>query len=439
MNIDDESTTQLLAQELVSIIVAQADDQKPTKSGPSIDEFIKSNLHGSEKKHNPLDVLCTCPAVGYRASPLMVASILNQLATVKTLIEAGCSVDFVDIYGRTALTRVILSTVRQTDRKANDKTREDIVKTLIEGMGDSVNLKDVTGRNALLYAIENDDFISFEMLVKSGVDLNSSEGQDEDFNAISYAVALKRLSLDYARLLLENKADPNLRDHSGRTPLMFVNSVDKARLLIEYGADINCQDNSGKSVLMHVCLNDQVCEELINRGANIYLRDNFGKTVLDYSSKKPDSYCTKTCVKRNLEQLRLFFEESTPDDIRDRINEFVHTKNEDYFPIKDDHFSSVKLIPKIRACYQQKERFYEEFDKLSYFRGSDFQEKLFADVVHCLQEDNINLDGQSLRGRRIRVKKSADSNELNDLANLVVSKEILACDFYKLIIDIFAD
>jgi len=53
------------------------------------------------------------------------------------------------------------------------------------------------------------------------------------------------------RLVLEHSADPNARDHQGRTPLHHAatHSIDSVKLLLAAGADAKARDNKGKSVL----------------------------------------------------------------------------------------------------------------------------------------------------------------------------------------------
>lgn len=53
------------------------------------------------------------------------------------------------------------------------------------------------------------------------------------------------------RLLLDRSADPNARDHQGRTPLHHAaeSSLDGVKLLLAAGADATARDNQGKGVL----------------------------------------------------------------------------------------------------------------------------------------------------------------------------------------------
>ena len=66
-------------------------------------------------------------------------------------------------------------------------------------------------------------------------------------------VAVKSGDLNVVRLLLEYKADPNMKDSNfGFTPMMSAVTrgyVDIVKLLVEYNADVNARDNSGGSVL----------------------------------------------------------------------------------------------------------------------------------------------------------------------------------------------
>jgi ankyrin repeat protein len=106
------------------------------------------------------------------------------------------------------------------------------------------------------------------------------------------------------RMLLDAGARPDTQSFMGQTPLMAAvqtssSSLEKARLLIAAGADVNAQDKSGQTVLMHVIRgslmirpegiqNDQVelCALLRAAGARTDLRDSGGLTVFDLLEKE---------------------------------------------------------------------------------------------------------------------------------------------------------
>jgi ankyrin repeat protein len=61
---------------------------------------------------------------------------------------------------------------------------------------------------------------------------------------------------DSVRLLLESGSDPNTRNTSGATPLMWaVGDLEKTRLLLDRGADANEKDPEGHPILMLAATN----------------------------------------------------------------------------------------------------------------------------------------------------------------------------------------
>ena len=66
-------------------------------------------------------------------------------------------------------------------------------------------------------------------------------------------------------------------------------SVDICQKLIDNGANVNFQDNTGKTALMHAAMSGSVviCKILIDNGANVNARDNTGKTALMHMVQFP--------------------------------------------------------------------------------------------------------------------------------------------------------
>lgn len=105
-------------------------------------------------------------------------------------------------------------------------------------------------------------------------------------------------SLDGVQLLLQNGANPNIRNNKGDTPLhqsSINRTTDKCRLLLDYGANPNIQNNDGSTILHLVVHNPLLYAEmnkalkasrldfvrlLIGSGSNLDIQDNDGQTVL---------------------------------------------------------------------------------------------------------------------------------------------------------------
>ncbi|KAA8579158.1 ankyrin repeat domain 34Bb [Etheostoma spectabile] len=116
-----------------------------------------------------------------------------------------------------------------------------------------------------------------------------------DGNSLLKAVYLCRLRL--TRLLLEGGAYINESNEYGETPLMVVckthhsdlQSVPKHKMvwyLLENGADPNIQDKTGKTALMHACIEQtgaEILSLLLSSGADPTLEDHAGLSALVYA------------------------------------------------------------------------------------------------------------------------------------------------------------
>jgi len=88
----------------------------------------------------------------------------------------------------------------------------------------------------------NTDVASYLTRRVKDVNYNSSSGT-------ALAATVVKGNVVLAKLLLENKADPNLADAGGMTPLLYAiqfKNVELIKLLLSYKADKKLADNSGK-------------------------------------------------------------------------------------------------------------------------------------------------------------------------------------------------
>ena len=102
----------------------------------------------------------------------------------------------------------------------------------------------------LIEAVSNNDIKEVNRFLLNGADVNAYDDDSDNvlINAAIYA------SVGCMRLLLQHKADPNLANKYGQTPLMLcTNDMDKMKLLVDYGANINDTAKSGNTVLLIAC------------------------------------------------------------------------------------------------------------------------------------------------------------------------------------------
>ncbi|NWX40461.1 AN34B protein, partial [Steatornis caripensis] len=127
-------------------------------------------------------------------------------------------------------------------------------------------------------------------------------------NSLIRAVYQSRLRL--TRLLLEGGAYINESNDRGETPLMIAcrtkhvdsQSVNKAKMvkyLLENKADPNIQDKSGKTALMHACLENagpEVVSLLLKSGADPSLQDHCHCSALVYAIHSEDKETLKVLL-----------------------------------------------------------------------------------------------------------------------------------------------
>lgn len=276
-----------------------------------------------------------------------------------------------------------------------------------------------------MYAIEKNDIETIKLLLDHGADVNIKDmfGKNALFNACNQA------SKEIVELLIKRGVDKNHRDKLGRHALFHVRSPELVRLLVDNGFDPNTCNYNGQTALFQNNIDLNITTELLNSGVDIFLVDNTGKSALEYSFQEGGHKCTRVMVIHVLERLYNYFSASQPETIRNDVNEFIRTGDEKYFPLNRHHLFAMKLFKEVDEG-DDAERNEKEFRK--YFSSDDFQEKLWADVIHLLSEDSIRIDGKSLIAARNQAKSNDDFDRLKRMVELFNRNKNIAKDFSKL-------
>ena len=111
--------------------------------------------------------------------------------------------------------------------------------------------------------------------------------------------------LDSVRLLLQQGADPNVRNEVGATALMWaVDDLEKTRLLIEHGADVNARSNDARTPLLIAAGlfgNTDIVKLLLDRGADLAAKSptvNGYATVLSEAARLGDESLLRMLIDR---------------------------------------------------------------------------------------------------------------------------------------------
>ena len=106
------------------------------------------------------------------------------------------------------------------------------------------------------------------------------------------------------RFLLEHKADVNIQDESGCTPLYWCASEGNenlCRLLLEQNVDVNIQNKSRRTPL-HCCArkgNENLCRLLLEHNADVNIQDKGGRTPLHWCVRAGNEHLYRLLLDNN--------------------------------------------------------------------------------------------------------------------------------------------
>lgn len=160
-----------------------------------------------------------------------------------------------------------VSKLLESNKEFNIDFQDDKGNTLLHVVK-SPEMAELLLKNGINAAIQNNDGMTafgkfFERvyitsmehicdsLLKNGIDINAAAYYDEaPVTKIANNSATLTTNIEQMSYLVKNKADINIKNSQGYTPLMLSvmkNNIDMVRLLLDSGADANILDNKGRN------------------------------------------------------------------------------------------------------------------------------------------------------------------------------------------------
>jgi len=166
------------------------------------------------------------------------------------------------------------------------ETQPNVIQFLLECGADPNSVYDVTGDTPLHTASENDTEHSIaicKLLLEAGAIINA---QENDGYTPLHTAAYN--APNNAMFLLNNSADPNIKNKAGETPIFLAagfREIESVKALLRAGADVSIVNNEGRNAIYPVLENLgnqklQTVKLLTSMGADPFVIDVNGKNLL---------------------------------------------------------------------------------------------------------------------------------------------------------------
>lgn len=208
-------------------------------------------------------------------NPLIGAVSGNMPDLVQLLLARGVQVNTWDDNGCTPLENIVAkdnTNYPQSFRETQLGIKEMLLKAGAKHYG----------RTDLMDAVCAGEFEKTRELVARGADVNERAANGE--GALSCAVSHP----DILKWLLQHKAQVNIRNYRGETPLIWALDSGQAHgalVLLAYGANPNAKAFYGETALMRALQYPDLVRALLQRGANPRPVNNEGKSALDQARR----------------------------------------------------------------------------------------------------------------------------------------------------------
>lgn len=249
---------------------------------------------------------------------LMIAAQIGNTEIVKALLEANSDISIKNNEGKTAdfyaktteikkllnpsytmniiigvlvVIALIVIVVVTKSLKGNKtkllkmiKSKEFDKAIALINKGTSLEIKDENGKNALFYAIDENNIELIKLLLEKGTNINSINSKGE--TALNYAIESSKDLI--VRVLIElgaNTSIRNIKDLDAIALSILNNQKTVAEELILKGVSLYNKYSNGKSLLHLACEMDNInaVKFLVEKEFDVNINDSIGKTPFSYA------------------------------------------------------------------------------------------------------------------------------------------------------------
>jgi ankyrin repeat protein len=208
--------------------------------------------------------------VTYEAA-LVTAVELEDVATIRSLIDGNANVNYIHRNGATVLNIAV----------SRENEKDEIIKLLLQSNANVNYCNGGKGETPLMTAARSGYNSKVDLLLEHKANANLTNRMEE--TALMFAVT--KCNHDTIAQLIEHGANVNVQDHNGETPLMlaaYSGCNNKVKLLLEHGANVDSTNRTGETALIFAVnqCNHGAIDQLINCDADVNHRDLTGMTAL---------------------------------------------------------------------------------------------------------------------------------------------------------------
>jgi ankyrin repeat protein len=263
------------------------------------------------------------------STPLIAASMRNNVASCRLMIDAGADVNQYTNDGDSCLSLAVW------------KDQTEVCRFLMDQPNINFKKVDRFGDNVLLDSAGNSNLELVQLFVEAGITVNHQNNKGET----ALMRAIKQGAPDIVEYLLENNADPNLADASGTTSVMY--AVDATgngcwRIMQRYQFDTTRCDDSGNSALALAVIRDNLKmlkklfantpDEKLRAHKNLHTGATLLMTACETAGFRPDSDGNddaksnddddddEACMKQTKEMIQYLLERGESDGAKDFNN-----------------------------------------------------------------------------------------------------------------------